>query len=698
MSDHSSCMLNRIAPLVLLACLLCFGVGCKTLFQLPLDAETAYETKQYAVASKLLIDKYNATDKVSEQADIAYKIGESYRLSNQPSKAEQWYKKALEYSTDTQVTLRYAQMLQGNGKYEEAMSFFKEYSLSNPSDRLRANKAIQACKQAKLWLKEPTTHEVQNLGALNSNASDFAPVFLEEDEMVFTSSRAEAMGDKEYGWTGEKHSDLFFTKQSAAGNWGTVEAFADSINTVYNEGTASFTADGKTVYFTACGSDNDADDYCQIYYAQRNEEGAWLLPERLSLFDDIEEEVNTGQPYITRDGKQLYFSADAPGGLGDKDLYRITMGRDGFWGMPENLGPEINTDAYEGFPYIAPDGRLYFASNGHPGMGGLDIFAAELDKKQWRNPVNLQYPINSSADDLSIIFQPVAPEMIDSIEAQGYFSSSRPGGKGSDDIYSFVELIPQPEPEPIDTPVIADVPEKDPTPPPPKPVVYELRAVVKQKVLSNPDDLNSNLVVGGGLPQAIAQVLGLSLSSSLNKRIVADDSGNFTAILEPNTDYSITATKNGYFSQTVQVSTKGKGGQPGQTVVVNAELILEKIYERREIVLDNIYFDLDESYIREDAQPTLNTLATILFENPTIRIEMGSHTDSRGSDSYNSRLSQERAQSTVTYLISKGIPQSRLVARGYGETQLTNECDDGVSCSEEQHQQNRRTSFKVIGQ
>ena len=667
-----------------------FG-SCRLFFDTQIDAASAYESKQYVLATDLLIEQYNAEKELQKKSDIAYKIAECFRLANRTKESENWYKNALEYSSDSAVTFKYALALKSNGNYKRAMQLFKEYALNNPNDKIKATREIQACRQAMEWQNDLTAHKVINLQSINTNASDFAAVPYTDNQLVFTSSRKDAKGEEIYGWTGEKYSDLFVTTEVNPFVFTPAVQFGDSINTAFNEGIASFTADFEEVYFTACGSESEQDSYCQIYTTQKNETGVWNLPEPVRLFET--DTFNIGQPFITPDGKQLYFSADAADSFGDKDLYVVTKMNDGFWSEPQNLGPAINTENYEGYPYIGTDGLLYFASNGHGGMGGLDIYVAEEEGKIWTNPKNLKSPINSHADDFAFVMKPyIAPELIDSIEMIGYFSSSRPNGKGNDDIYMFVLEVPK-EVEPIvpiiDTPKVAvNIPPKPPT------IRYVLEGKILQTQFEIADNPESKETGKAGISQAIVEIWGVSDNSKITKRLVTNSKGEFSLDIEAEATYQLSASKTGFFRNSSSVSTNGK--TPIDNVVkVYTEIVLDKIYKQREIELNDIYFDYDLALIRDDAKPTLNKLAKLLNENPQIKIEMGSHTDSRGSDSYNQTLSQQRAEATVSYLVSLGIDGRRLIAKGYGETRLKNECEDGITCSEEEHQLNRRTTFKV---
>ncbi len=672
---------------LLMVCLL-FVASCK-LFEVPTDATTAYQNKQYSVASKLLIEEYNKESDLIKKSNIAYQIGESFRMVNNTKSAETWYAKALDYSSEPAVLFKSGLMLKANGKYKEAIGQFREYALNNPIDAVRATKERQACQQALEWQKAKTDYKILPLQGINSMASDYAPVLYSNKQLVFTSDRDESVGDDQFGWTGNKYSDLFVADFLNEVTYENPVQFGDSINTAFNEGVVSFTSDFNTIYFTACGSPNEKDDFCQIYVTSKGEEGKWRTPIQVVLFE--EDTINVGHPYITPNGKELYFAADAPDSYGDKDIYMSTVTPEGLWSYPKNLGPEINTENYEGFPYIGTDGRLYFASNGHYGMGGLDIYRADREKKRWTNIENLKAPINSSADDFGIMFFPfIEPAMMDKIEAVGYLSSARNGGKGGDDIYKFVLEIPEEPPV-----VVVDTP-KISVPVVPKEPIYVLEGKVFQKILANPEDPNSGVVRREPIPTAVVEILGLSANSRIGKRLVTDDDGFFSLKVEKDTDYKVRASSAGFLASSVNASTKGKTAAPGETVKTYVEITLDRVFIQKSVNLQNIYYDLDKWFIREDAKPALSQVASVMLENATLVVEMGSHTDSRGKDSYNLELSQKRANSAVDYLTSKGIERGRLMAKGYGETQLTNECEDGVQCGEEQHQANRRTTFKVV--
>ncbi len=666
-----------------------------------MDGNRAFESKQYAVAADLLKEEYSENNNPVEKSDIAYKIAECYRLSNQAGKAVGWYKKAIEFSLDPTVQYKYALMLKKTEKYDEAIEVLTDYAKQNPLDRSRATREIKSCKKAKEWKENPTNYAVYTLDSINSPYSDFAPVIFDDESLVFTSSRTAAKGEDKYGWTGENFSDIFIADRKDKNRYSTPKSIDNNVNTPFNEGVATFNNRFDKIYFTRCGSDAKLDDYCQIFFSDKAANG-WSEAQRIELFIDS---VNIAQPCLSPDGKKLYFSSDALEGFGDKDIY-VSVKTGDEWGYPLNLGPEINTEGYEGFPFIHPDGTLYFASNGQLGMGGLDIFKAKPKKNNRFGGVeNLQYPINTGADDFGMVFSNnISPEEMESIETKGFFSSSRKGGQGNDDIYAFQLEIPKEEPEPEIEPEDTLLVVKDPDPDPeiikvpdlPKGPVYILDGIILRKNYLDDSDPDSR--VSGEVPiqDAAIDVYGLSIESNIASRLISDFNGKFELLLEPATDYRIGGSYPGFFTKSITVSTKNKTGADGDTVRIPAQLILDKIFANKEVTLDNIYYDLDKWDIRSDAAEQLDILVGILYENPGINIEIGSHTDSRGSDRYNLDLSQKRALSVIQYLERKGIDAFRLTSKGYGETLLVNECSNGVDCSEEDHQRNRRTTFKVL--
>lgn len=625
------------------------------------DGETLYAEKKYTVAAEKLKQELNADEVVESKAKKSFLIAECYRYSNQTIEAEKWYKIAAGYNYDPIANYYYGVMLKTNGKYEEAIKAFNNYLNEVPFNE-EAKKQLKATQQALDWQQHPAPYIVTNLESINSPAFDYAPVLYTNNALVFTSDRTEAtIGAGTFGWTGEKFSDIFIAESDGKGGYKIPVSFNPVINSKYNEGAACFNSNFSECYFTRCGSDNLTNDYCSVFYSVKNVTGEWGEPLPLTLFDDTS---NVSQPFLSIDGKELYVSSDAPGGYGGKDLYVCNRTTEG-WSDPINLGPVINTSGDETFPYLF-EGKLYFASNGQPGMGGLDIFVATKTGKQWGNIQNMKPPINSPADDFGILLQKIPADKSSSIKEMGMFTSSRPGGKGNDDIYQFVL---------------------------PKIKAYVLKGVVLEKKFENPNDPNSK--VTGTAPLAAADV-SVTMEDSVILNMKTDTKGNFRTPIQAEKYYKVFASKPDYFSKSEITNSIGFSLVDEDTVTATVKVILDKIYKEVQINISNIYYDYNKANIRPDAALVLDTLVTLLKENPDVKVELGSHTDSRGNDQYNMVLSQKRAEACVNYLVSKGIDKSRLTAKGYGETQLVNNCGNGVPCTEEEHQKNRRTTFKVL--
>lgn len=661
-------MKTRKAAIVYLISVILFFSSC--LITKPTkNGETLFAEKQYTLAAEMLKSEFNKESDPSLKAKKAFLIAECYRLSSETVPAEEWYKTAYGLNGESRSQYLYAMMEKSNEKYAEASATFTEYLKESPFDE-QARSEVEACNLALQWKNDKTSFTITGVDGLNSSSYDYAPVFYGKNGLVFTSDRANAAGNDIYGWTGEKFSDLFLAAKDGKGDYGNVTSFSEVLNSQFNEGAACFSKDFSECYFTRCGSNQTANDYCKIYYSYLNGD-IWSDPQVVPLFNDS---TNVSQPFLTADGKDLYVSSDADGGYGGKDLYVLTKTSEG-WGNPLNLGPNVNTTGDETFPYIADDGKLYFASNGQMGMGGLDIFSASRVKSQWGNVQNLKAPINSGADDLAIIFDKVSPQDQYKIKSQGYFVSNRPGGKGHDDIYHFVEE---------------------------KTKVYVVKGDVVEKIFEKENDPNSRVTGFKPMPDADVTLAIMddngALVSKSQKAVKSDKDGAFKYIVEAEKIYKVTGARPDYFSKSEQASTIGFTTVDKDTVTATVRIILDKIYKNVQVNLSNIYYDYDKANIRADAAKVLDTLVTLLKENPTVKVEIGSHTDSRGKDAYNMRLSQARAQSVVDYLVLNGIDVQRLSAKGYGETQPVNECVNGVKCTEEQYQENRRTTFKVLSE
>lgn len=629
------------------------------------DGPTAYKLKKYELASRLLKSDFEKADG-TEKAELAWQIATSYEAIGKPGAAAEWYKNAMELGVPRDAPFAYGKMLMADGQYEKAKKVFIDIQKAEPYRRVEMREWIAACDQAEEWMAQEQLTTVTNLSTINSGAADFALTRFSNDEWVFVSSRPAATGEEADQWTGRPFYDVFIAQRDATTQFTDIRGFDDMVNGPYNDGPVAFNENFTEMVFTRCGSDDMmVNDYCQLYYSRRAPEGGWSEPEILFLFEDS---VNIGQPTWGQDENTILFAAMEPQGYGGSDLYYSVRTFEG-WSPAINLGQPINTSGDETFPSVGKDGTLYFSSDGHPGIGGLDLFAApKREKNRWNAPSNLGYPINSSGDDFGLTVLPLSKEEQIQFAFKGYFSSSRSGGKGLDDLYYFEQRKP--------------------------PAEYYLTVTIQEKELAEPNNPQSE--VTGYQPIEGAQLI--IRSNERNDTVYVDTAGQYLTAVRANTDFTLYAS-NGpdYFSTSKTTTTKGYDALPGETVEIEVDFVLDRIFKEQEIVIPNIYYDFNDWAIRPDAAAVLDsTIYKLLVDNPNIVIELGSHTDSRGSDQFNLELSQKRAQSVVDYLADKGIAPERLEAKGYGETQLVNECDDGVECTEEEHQRNRRTTFRVL--
>lgn len=626
------------------------------------DSKTAVNLKLYNESIGFLLKDFDAEKDPLKKRNIAFELGESYRRYNDYPEAEKWYHKCLELNGEAPALFQYGMMLKQQERYEEAIKVFDEYQRVVPNKFDGRSQAIQ-CEEALEWKKAFTKFNAGPVDALNTPASDYDLVPFKGDKYVLSSSRDEATGDQRDGWTGEKFADLFITEKKD-GSFTPPANFGPPVNTPDHESSATFSKDFKEMYFVRCKDDQQrSNQYCHVYYTAYNNEH-WDEPVKLDLFADT---VNVYDPYLSKDGKVLLVASDAPGGFGATDLYLIPKVDTG-WGTPVNLGGAINTPGSERFPWLDEKGNLYFSSNGLPGMGGLDIFKATRSKKTFKNPVNLKYPINSGADDFAFWIEKYKPANDnDSILMSGYFSSNRPGGKGKDDIYRFEEKWVN---------------------------IFVLNGKVVEKKYEDSTNPDSKVLGLQRVPYARVDLKGTN--GTVLATDTTDKDGNFKFGLNAETDYKLTGMKGGYFSNNDYASTKGKRNRDSTYIHLYAQIELEKIFPQKMIVIPNIYYDYDKWDLRPESKLVLDSILIFFKDNPDLTIEIGSHTDSRGTDEYNNNLSQKRAQSVVDYLVEKGVPRDRLTAHGYGKTMLVNNCGTGVPCTEEEHQKNRRTTFRVI--
>lgn len=636
--------------------------SCKTARFEVKDGKTARELLRYHQSIDFLTKEFNSEKDPLKQQPIAYLLGDSYSKFNDYANAEGWYKKSLELNGGEKSLYRVAMMQKQQEKYAEAAKTFEQYqriSGQGYEGRLQANQCLDAAN----WKKAFTKVQVTNLEKINSPFSDYGLEAYKGNQLVFTSARNESMGEAKDAWTGEKFSDLFVTDKQTQG-YTRPYSFGAPVNSTAHESSPTFSNDFKEMYFVRCKADEQqSNQYCHLYYSAFNNDH-WSEPVKMEVFPDT---INVLDPYLSKDGKSLLVAADPKDNFGGTDLYVLSRADSG-WGNPKNMGSAVNTPGNERFPWLDDRGNLYYSSDGLPGMGGLDVFRAVRTKTGYKDPQNLKAPFNSGADDFKFRIDKYKPlNADDTVLFAGYLSSNRTGGKGSDDIYRFEEKWIN---------------------------IFVLNGSTVEKKLEHPEDPDSKALGLQALPKTKVDLKGSD--GQVIASLFSDANGQFTFRLEAEKDYKVTGTKNGYFTKTEQVSTKGLRHQDSTFINLYVQVELEKIFTQKEIIIPNIYYDYDKASLRTESQLVLDTVFIFFKENPDLTIEIGSHTDSRGSDTYNLKLSQARAQSVVDYLVQKGIPAERLQAKGYGETKLVNNCGNGVHCTEEEHQKNRRTTFRVV--
>lgn len=611
-----------------------------------------------AIATYRNGDFIQAIDK-AQRGGVFYKIGESYRRIGQNRQAEIFYEKALDKGfSEGDFYLNYAKVLLINENYEKALDSFKKHKELKPNSK-DAEMGIQSVEFAQKWKQNPTNYSVEPLPFANTRYNDFSPCIIpnEPNTLIFSSSRDVATGFTTHKTTGEKFSDIFISQIDKREKWTAPKPIL-GISTEVEEATCTFNEDGSTIIFSRARLAKRKQMGCEIYMGKK--EGERYVD--ITLIPIADDSTIVTHPTLSADGSTLYFSSNMSGGLGGLDLWKITRdGNKGSWSKPENLGPSINTPNDEVFPYIHTDGTLYFSSNGKPGMGGLDIFKAKPNGNDWVVE-NMRYPINTSSDDFGIVFFPG--------KEAGYLSSRRPGGKGGDDIYMF------------------NLP----------PISINISGTIIDSKTQKP------------LQDAIVKLLGND-GSTLNSQTNLD--GTFKFMMKPNTDYIVIGTKKGYLNGKYKLNTF----EIKQSKEYNAKIELTS-YERP-VEVPNIFYDFNKWELNPKSTAALDMLIETLNDNPSIIIELGSHTDSRGTVEYNYNLSQKRAQAVVDYLIEKGVPTERLRAKGYSSstpkivdeamakqypflkagTALNEQIISSLTNDEQKdiaHQLNRRTEFKVI--
>ena len=576
-----------------------------------------------------------------------YRVGESYRLSNRLDQAEPFYKAALDGKVrNADAGFRYAEALRAAGKFDEAAAQFSAYATSGTNRTLAARAETEARNTlaSKALVGQASGYDVRPLDSLNSAASDFgATVKPDTKEFVFASGR----GGKKYLGNGENFTDLYAVKfgDAAALTGGTAAPLAGPFNSPSRfEASATYTPDGKTVVF-ARSNDGSKKGYLSVdLWISYFRAGAWTEPILANINDRTADDF---APVFAPDGVTLYFASGRRSGLGGNDLFKATLGPNGRFSPAENLGEGINTAGNDNFPGVAPDGTLYFSSDGRPGFGKLDIFMVKNGQA-----VNLGPDVNGPADDF-------APYPLSA--ATGVFSSNRAGGKGSDDLYAYQQKAPK-----------------------------TVNFFVDGTVLERDAKLNT-------LAPVVGETVTITGPDGRKTDVLTGPDGKFTAPLDSAARYDFLSDRAGDFTARATLSTVGR--KPAQSQLAQQQndirlpvtLTLNKIVVNRAIEVKDIFYDYDKFSIRPDAALRLDTLAQTLADNPKINIELSSHTDQRGKDAYNLKLSQKRAEAAVDYIVGKGIARARITARGYGETRPI----VAKPKSEADYQRNRRTEFKV---
>ncbi len=691
-------------------------------------ADKLYEEEAYSRAAELYLDYSYTRNELPDR--LIHNVANCYRQLRDFKNAEVWYAQAVQLRSRKPIEVYYyAQMLKANEKYAEANNWMRLYGELKPEDT-RAVMHNSAGDYVRKLSPLVYPYKVSN-AEVNTEGPDLGAAFFGPNSVVFASSGVESAAVKRsWSFTGGDFLDLFVADRVAGGALTAPELLSRSLNSKFHEATASFSNDGLQIYFTRG---------VEPSYGNRTQKPI-LKIFRATLagsdFVNIEplpfnsDQFNVAHPSMSKDGTKLFFASDMPGGFGGYDIYEVEYDR-GFWGRPKNLGPTINTEGNETFPFIHESNTLFFASDGHVGLGGLDIFKVSYVRGQWRGVENMKKPLNSPKDDYAFV--------TDSAMAFGYFSSNRPGGVGGDDIYAFL-YDEQGEVYALNGQVID---QNDFTVPGVTVYIKNSEGAVLGRSVTDEDgyftftinrqeqytlmteggtysqtEINvpvypagdvknisvrvdkNNLVakgiireVGTSIKLAGVEVSLTKASSQQIQKTVTGPEGKFTFILDPNATYTVKAAKPGFMAKSKVFSTAG--ADVNRAIQID-DLYLDRIRVNQIIEIPNVYYELGSWDITAQASKQLDKVVEFMNDNPSVTIELSSHTDSRGDNNFNMELSQKRAQSAVDYIISRGVGLDRIIARGYGEDKIKNKCVDGVPCSEAEHKVNRRTEIKVV--
>jgi len=689
-------------------------------------AEILFEGMAFQEAIPL----YQELTKGPNGMEASLRLAECYRLTNQLGKAEPYYASAVDQQDILpEFVLYYAQALQANGKCADAVNWYRRYTYLMPNDP-RGAELLRSCTDISDLIGTGAEYELLPL-TVNTSGNEMSPFFF-QNGLVYASSRAlqDARPEKD-AWTGEPFLDLYFA-EGEKDRFGKSKLLSTTFQSLYNDGPASFNGTGNTVYFSRnnlkSGGRQAAEHggRAMQLYKSISVEGQWGRPESLPFCDPRYEYTH---PAVSADGSQLVFASNRPGGMGGMDLWQVQLGAQG-WSEPANLGAGINTQGNDVFPFLHDDGTLYFASDGRRGLGGLDVFQAPLRSGNYPLAENMRSPINSPQDDFGLVFDPD--------RAQGYFSSNRPGGQGGDDLYSLARFPLFVEGILVDKGSMAPLPEAR--------VIlkrggstiqqvrtdsegrfvlrissfesYSVTAFLEgynaiEKPLETGNDNPAKMVMPlekmidpsraltlelkviekkSKMPLSGAQLYLESSGNGSGRPLETDLNGSVTVLIDKTEDYVISADKVSYFNLSERISASMMTGKQRLTRVLE----LESYEIGKAMTFRDIRYEHAQTDLSMEAKIELEQLARLMVTNPSMVVEIGSHTDANGRNFTNDRVSKGRAEEVVNYLVSQGVTRERLAAVGYGETKLLNHCADGVTCPEEFHRENRRTEWKII--
>lgn len=627
-------------------------------------AVQAFGQKEVATGDKKY-DNYSYIDAIATYERVAekgykdekmfQKLGNAFYFNAELIKAEKWYTElfAMNYEQEPEYFYRYSQSLKAVGNYTKANEMLEEFNKRLGYDQRGQLYVAQRNYQEEIKANSGR-YEIADAG-VNSEYSDYGSALI-NGNLVFASARdTGGVSKKVFKWTNKSFTNLYSAAVMPAGEMGKPERFSKKINSKFNESSPVFTQDGQTMYFTRNnflegkrGNDAKKITLLKLYKATL-EEGNWVNVTELPFNSD---EYSIAHPALSADGQRLYFASDMPGTLGQSDLFFVQINSDGTFSTPQNLGKAINTEGRETFPFVSADNELYFASDGRPGLGGLDVFVSKInDDGSYGDVQNVGAPINGGQDDFAM--------MIDSKNKNGYFTSNRDGGHGYDDIYRFTEI----------------------------------RKLNCEQTLAGDINDSETLTFLGG-----TKVTLLDSQFKIVKETVADANGKYAFEVDCGQTYYVRAEKDSYETKEAKATIGRATGKTELALQLTKRIKPIDVGTDLAKTLDIpiIYFDLDKSVIRKDAAFELEKVLAVMQQYPEMKIDVRSHTDSRQTQDYNAKLSDKRAKATIAWLIKNGIDTKRLTGKGYGETQLVNHCADGVKCTGAEHQANRRSEFIIV--